>query len=339
MTGSEPTPAARTASVPGASPEAPGATEAYVEALVRLHADRHYPNLLGAIDGEPLVRLEGFGDGLTTVAMRQDQLSTSWLSAVLGFRLAQFATTGLIDNDLVHDLRLVHEPVVDDVGVATVHVVTLTETGRLVGYVALVGSDDPEPLALDDPDRARFPAEAAHDVDLLSELAAPGRTTHGAWEIKRFVKDRAMPHGPQRERVPWHLIAGLGEVILADPANRVILGDSGERGALRHLRLVGMDTSVVEGTRPTLPRTELMWPSYELPTDTRAKPFAGLVTSEARRAIDTIEEALRLPVAPGWRRRATRMLLANRGGAVGRTLLSRMGVHRSSPRRGGGAAA
>lgn len=301
----------------------PDDVAAYVQALVRLHGDRHYPGLLAAIDGPPQVRLDGFGDGLTTVAVAQHQLSPSWLAAILGFRLAQFATTDLVDTRLVHDLRLVHEPVVADVGLPTIHVVTLTETGRLVGYVALVGSDDPHPLALDDPGRARFPAESAHDVDLLSPLAAPGRTTHGAWEIKRFVKDRAMERGPQRDRVPWHLIAGLGRVIQADPANLVVLGDSGERGALRHLRLVGMDTTIVEGTTPTLPRSELLWPSYELPVDRRAKPFAGLVTPDAGRAIDTIERALRLPPGAGWTRRATRMLLTNRGTTVGRRLLGR----------------
>ncbi len=316
---------------------------AYVEALVRLHGERHYPGLPAAIDGDPLVRLDGLGDGLTTVAVAQTQLSPSWLAAVLGFRLAQFSTTDLVDVELVRELRMVHEPVVADVGVPTVHVVTLTETGRLVGYVGLVGSDDPAPRALDDPDRARFPAEVAHDVDLLGPLAAPDRTTHGAWEIKRFVKDRAMARGPQRDRVPWHLIAAMGEVVLADPANRVVLGDSSERGALRHLRLVGMDTTVVEGTMPSLPRTELMWPSYELPVERRAKPFAGLVTPAAGRAIATIEQALRLPPGSGWRRRATRMLLANRGATVGRDLLSRWGLGPGSARsrtgRAGGDAA
>lgn len=298
---------------------------AYVEALVRFHGDRHYPGLHAAIDGEPLVRLDAFDDGLTTVAVGQDQLSSSWLAAVLGFRLAQFATTGLIDNRLVVDRRLIHEPVVADRGVPTVHVVTTTETGRIVGYVALVGSDDDVPLPLDDPGRSRFPVEVAHDVDLLTAHAAPGRTTHGVWEIKRFVKDRRMARGPQRDRVPWHLIAGMGRVVLLDPANKVIVGDSSERGALRHLRMVGMDTAIVEGTEPSLPRTELMWPSYELPDTVRAKPFVGVVTPDASRAIDTIERALRRPPEPGWTRTATRMLVADRGRAVGRRLVSRLG--------------
>jgi hypothetical protein len=267
--------------------------ERYAEELVRLHGSLTYPGLADAIDGEPLCRLDRYGDRLTTVSFRESQLPERYLRGVLGFRLAQFLQTGLIDPELVYRRAMSHEPIVPASGPDTIHTVTLDETGRIVGYIAMVGAPDREPLALDDPARGRFPAEVAHDVDLLSPLAAPGRTTHNAYEIKRFVRDRAMAKGMQRDRVPWHLILAVAKVVLSRGDEiQLLLGDSGERGALRHLRLILLDLVVVEGTTPSLPRTELMWPSYHLPDERRAKPFVGVVPPDGSVIVDTIESTL-----------------------------------------------
>jgi hypothetical protein len=261
----------------------------YVEELVRRHAALRYPGFAEAIDGEPLVRLEGYGDGLTTVSVRESQLPWKYLRGVLGFRLAQFLQTGLMDPELAYRRGLDHEPLVQTTGPETIHTVTVTDAGQIVGYIGLVGSPDPEPLALDDPARGLFPAELAHRVELLSPYAASGRSSHNAYEVKRFVRDRSMPRGVQRDRVPWHLILAIGKVGLATPEIELVVGDSGERGALRHLRLVGFDLEVIEGSKPSLPRSELMWPSYELPTKRLAKPFVGAVPRALADYMDAIE--------------------------------------------------
>jgi hypothetical protein len=279
--------------------------ERFAAALAQLHDALEFPGLLDAIDGEPVCRIDGFGDGLTTVSFRQHQVPEAYLRGILGFRLAQFLRTGLIDAQLVHRELMFHEPIVRATGPDTIHTVTLTESGRIAGYIALVGSPDRVPLPLDAPGRGRFPVELAHDVELLSELAAPGRTTHSVWEIKRFVRDHAMARGEQRDRVPWHLVLAVGRVTLAlGAAVQVMIGDSGERGALRHLRLTGLRLRVIEGTTPRLPRSELMWPSYELPAERRAKPFVGVVPDDAAAYVEAVEAALRLRTEGHWLRQA-----------------------------------
>jgi hypothetical protein len=278
----------------------------FAEGLGRLHGSLTYAGLADAIEGEPLCRLDGLGDGLTTVTFLQSQLPERYLRGILGFRLAQFLQTGLIDPELVHRRAMFHEPIVQPTGPETIHTVTLTETGKIVGYIGMVASPDPEPLALDAPERGRFPVESAHGVELLSAFAAPGRTTHDVYEVKRFVRDRAMPRGPQRDRVAWHLILANGHAIASHRGGiQVVLGDSGERGALRHLRLLlGMDLVVIEGTTPSLPRTELMWPSYFLPPERLAKPFVGEVPSGADEYLDVIGAALRRIGDDEWQQHA-----------------------------------
>jgi hypothetical protein len=266
------------------------ATSRYVSDLARLHGTLRYGGLLAAIEGPPICRIEGLGDGLTTVSVWERQLPERYLQALLGFRLSQFLQTGLMDRELVHRRALFHEPLPGPArGVETIHTITLTGEGRIVGYLGLVGSADPEPLPLDSPVRSRFPVEIAHRVELLSGYAAPGLTTHNAFEIKRFVRDALLPHGEQRNRVPWHLILACMKVGGTLDQIKLVVGDAGERGALRHLRLVGFDPRVVEGTTPWLPRSELMWISYELPVEKRAKPFAALVPGNLAELDELIE--------------------------------------------------
>jgi hypothetical protein len=288
------------------------ATARYVSDLARLHSTLRYGGLLDAIEGPPLCRIEGLGDGLTTVCVWEHQLPERYLQAVLGFRLSQFLQTGLMDRELVRRQALFHEALPGPSrGVETIHAITLTGEGRIVGYVGLVGSADPEPLPLDSPVRSRFPVEIAHRVELLSDYAAPGLTTHDAFEIKRFVRDGTLPHGEQRNRVPWHLILACAKLGAMLDQIKLVLGDAGERGALRHLRLIGFDPRVVDGTTPWLPRSELMWISYELPVEKRAKPFVALVPPNLRELFDMIE-ALVAGGGAGWRQ----ALVSGLGGAA-----------------------
>jgi hypothetical protein len=271
---------------------APGPAEGYARNLMRWHSGLLYPGLVDAVGPDALCRLGGYGDGLTTVSVRESALPEPFLRGVLGFRLAQFLQAGLMDPDLVYQRRLVCEPVTPAAGPETVHTITVTDAGQIVGYIGLVGSADPVPQPLDSPARAWFPAEVAHDVNLLAPFAAPGRTSHHAYEIKRFVRDCSMPRGTVRDRVPWHLMLAVQRAALRLAGVQVVLGDSSERGALRHLRLLGFEPTVIEGTRPRLPRSELMWPSYEFPPSRLAKPFACTVPGDLAWFMDLVESSL-----------------------------------------------
>jgi hypothetical protein len=286
------------------------------EEIVRLHSRMTFRGLPDAIHGEPLVRIAGFGDGLTTIAVRESCLPGRYLRGVMGFRLAQFIHLGWMDADIAYRRGLYHEPLSTSPGPETIHTLTLTAEGRIAGYIGLVGSTDATAMALDAPDRGLFPAEDAHHVELLSGFAAPGRTTHHVYEIKRFVRDRFMARGPLADRVPWHLMLALGRVrdALGDDI-QLICGDSRENGALRHLRLVGFDPLVIDDTRPSLPRDQLMWPSYEQAQ--LAKPFAAEIPADIEEVMHAIEGGLRLPCEAGWQRAAIGRFLAIRAaGAV-----------------------
>lgn len=291
---------------------------------MRLHDKLSFRRLPDSIEGDPLFRLDGHDDGLTTLSVRQSQLPERYLRAVMGFRLAQFLQMGWMDPELAYRRALYHEPVTVAAGPETIHTVTLTDTGRIAGYVALVGSPDPVALPLDAPQRELFPAEAAHHVDLVTGFAAPGRDTHQVYEIKRFVRALSMVRGVQRDRVPWHLILAIGRSSLAlEGQIKMVVGDSRENGALRHLRLLGFDPFVVEGTAPCLPRSELMWPSYEQPE--LAKPFIASVPRKLVDYMAAIEAALLRDAAADWRREAIAHLMALHRAA------GQLGEHDSQP--------
>jgi hypothetical protein len=279
----------------------------YAEEIVRLHERLRWRGLPEAIIGTPLFHHQDNGDGLTTIVVSENQLPDRYLRGIMGFRLAQFLRLGWMDAEIAYQRALFHEPLGEPQPVPTLHTVTLTGAGRIVGYLALVGSADESGLPLDSPNRKLFPAETAHRVELLSGFAGPGLTTHQVFEIKRFVRDLAMPHGPQRDRVPWHLILALGKAASSQPGEiEVVVGDSTEDGALRHLRLLGFDSRVIEGTAPSLPRTELMWPSYEKPK--LAKPFAARAPAKFDLKLGIVASALSLPPEPGWQREALRRI-------------------------------
>lgn len=278
--------------------------------IVRLHEHLNFRGLPDAVVGEPLFRLDSGSDGLVTVSVYEHQLPGRYLRAVLGFRLAQFLQLGWMDPDLALAGALYHEPVRSSPGPATVHTVTLTRTGRIVGYVGLVGTTDPLPLPLDAAQRQLFPAEVAHNVDLLSDFAALERTTHRVYEIKRFVRASWLPRGVQRDRVPWHLMLAMGRSSLAcgTAPIQLVVGDSRENGALRHLRMLGVAPVVAAAARPQLPRTELMWPSYEQAEV--ARPFTAVVPDDVHRYLDVIEQAIAADPESNWRQQAVLDLLA-----------------------------
>lgn len=284
---------------------------AYVEHLLGLSRTRRLPSLVPDLGDAAACRVDGLGDGLTTLVFRTDQVDSETLRVIMEFRLAEFLGLGMMSARLARRLNLSSEPVAD--ARHSMHAVCLDETGRILGYLALLGASEPVPAGLGDPGRERFPVEHAHHVDLVTRFARTGLTTHDTWEIKRFVRASGLPRGHQRDRVPWHLIAALGLAGRALDDVGLIIGDSREDGALRHLRLIGFDPLVLPDTRPSLPRDYLMWPSYERPVT--ARPFASLVPPRVDAALSAIVTLLRRDSDdPGWQRTLLRELRALRSG-------------------------
>ncbi len=281
--------------------------------IVDLHRRLRFGKLPDALREVATATASGYDDGLVTVVVPQRLIPLRYLTGIFGFRLAQFLHLGMMCPVLVHRRGAFHEPIDRLNEVDSLHAMTIGPDGSLLGYVGLVGSSDPRPLPLDHPERYEFPAEQAHRVRLLDEFARPDLTTHQAYEIKRFVRSWSMPPGPVSDRVPWHLILALSRAVLGlGEAAQVLLGDSREDGALRHLRLIGFDPVVVPDTRPRLPRTELMWLSYE--QQQVARPFAAPVPDTLAGTTRVIDNALREPPTAGWQRRTLTRLLSDRPG-------------------------
>lgn len=269
-----------------------GERERYVSDIIRLHSTLDFRSLPDHVVGDPLYSVYDARDELITLTVEDDQLPLRYLNGIMGFRLVQYLRLGWMSPQLVYERAVFRETVRHPEGVQNVHTVSLcTRTGRIRGYISLGCSQDPVSMPLDHPDRGRFSTEVAHDIDLLGRFAADGVGTHQAFEIKRFVRDLDLPPGPGTERVPWHLLLGLGRVISASGDRmRVMLGDAKEKVAIRHFRLTGFDLQVDRGTSPRLPETDLMAPIYD--QDVIAVPFVAPVHADLGDYMDLIEDYL-----------------------------------------------
>ncbi|MDX2546404.1 hypothetical protein ACOT81_37060 [Streptomyces sp. WI04-05B] len=266
--------------------------ERYVSDIIRLHSTLDFRSLPDHVLGDPLYSVYDPTDELITLTVEDDQLPLRYLNGIMGFRLVQYLRLGWMSPQLVYERAVFRETVRHPPGVQNVHTVSLcTRTGRIRGYISLGCSQDPVSMPLDHPDRGRFSTEAAHDIDLLGRFAADGLGTHQAFEIKRFVRDLELPPGPSTERVPWHLLLGLGRVISgAGDRMRLMLGDAKEKVAIRHFRLTGFDLQIDRGTSPRLPETDLMAPIYD--QDVIAVPFVAPVHADLGDYMDLIEDYL-----------------------------------------------
>ncbi|MFH9618691.1 hypothetical protein [Streptomyces pratensis] len=252
----------------------------YVADIIELHERLSYRQLPAEISGTPLYHAEDEHSGLITLTARDSQFPARYLRGILGFRLAQYLRLSWISADLVYRTAAYHEPLPRPGPVESIHTVTLcSRTGRIRGYVGLSCSADTVSLPLDSPRRSLFPTEAAHGIDLLGQYARLGLGTHQVFELKRFLRDQSMPLGIQHDRVPWHLMLGMGEAMIQlDDGIRLVLGDAKEHVALRHLRLAGFDLHVVEDTSPSLPPSDPLAPIYH--QGVLAKPFVAPVPED-----------------------------------------------------------
>jgi hypothetical protein len=264
----------------------------YVADIVRLHSELDFRGLADHLIGRPLHFRHDEQYGLTTLTVLDDQLPLRYLNGVLGFRMAQYLRLGWMSERLVYEGAMFRETVDHPDGVQNLHTVSLdSRTGRIRGYIGLACAKDPAPLPLDHPGRYRFPTENAHDIDLVSRYAAPGVSTHQAFEIKRFVRDLEMAAGKAAEVVPWELLLSLGKsIVRGDGRIKIMLGDAKEHRALRHFRLTGFDVHVETGTSPRLPETDVLAPIYD--QDIVAVPFIAPVPADLDDFMNVIRDGL-----------------------------------------------
>lgn len=269
-------------------------TRRYAADIVAMHERLSYRGLLHHLPQAGLPHLAVRGDGLTTVAVHTEQLPHRYVLGLQGFRLAQYLQLGWACAEALHRSASFCEPA-RWLHPADVHVVTLSgRTGRILGYLNLttLGEDGPQSLLA--PDRARFPVEKAHGINLFERIPAPeGVGTDGVRELKRFVHARSLTDKAQRLRVTLELLLGAGQALVTvEPAVRVLVGDVEEDVALRHLLLAGLDVHLIEDTQPRLPDEDLLHAAYSRRGP--VKPFVANVPDrgDLRHRIELLETTL-----------------------------------------------
>lgn len=229
-------------------------------------------------------------DGVITLGLRTDQLTSRHLLALQGFRLAQYLKLGWICEDIIASRGMFCEPAHG--GDDDLHMVTVSDSGDILGYLALVGNADAAGLALDDPCRSLFPVERAHDINLAEQITEPGVRSDQVRELKRFVHRRSMTDRRMRIRVTLELLLAAGNLVLNLPSTRFVVGDVEEHVALRHLVMVGLEVRLIEGTQPRLTAGDYLHPAYTKRGD--VKPFLAEVPDRLAilRRIQRLEVAL-----------------------------------------------
>ncbi len=251
-------------------------------------------------------------DGMTTLGLRTDQLTTRHLLGMQGFRLAQYLRLGWVCSDAIASRAMFCEPT-QAMRDEDLHLVTVDGQGRILGYLGLAGVDGSLPLA--DPERAPFPVEVAHRVNLADAVPSLAATpADQVRELKRFVHRRSMTDKLDRLRVTVELLLAAGSVVLEMPEVRVLVGDVEEHVALRHLMMMGLETRLVEGTSPALEERHYLHHAY---TERAAvRPFVADVPSAESLGgrLRLLEELLESPDPVG----CLRALVSDSGGTVAR---------------------
>jgi hypothetical protein len=232
----------------------------YADDILALHDRLNFRSLLSLPPQECAYQARR-ADGLLTLGLRTDQLDHRHLLALQGFRLAQYLKLGWICQDLIAARGMFCEPSYG-VGEDDLHMVTVSPTGEILGFLGLAASADPEGVELRDPKRWRFPVERAHGVDLADHIGEGTVHSRQVRELKRFVHRRSMTDPELRMRVTLELLLAAAHLIGQLPSTRWVVGDLEEQVALRHLVLVGLDVRLIEGTSPHLAGRDYLHPAY-----------------------------------------------------------------------------
>ncbi|MFD3563586.1 hypothetical protein ACFWVU_28545 [Streptomyces sp. NPDC058686] len=237
----------------------------YIQDIVRMHSRLSFHGMAGQLQkNDALLYQANHGRGLVTLVAHTGQIPERYLIGLAGFRLAEYLQAGFASEELVFGRSLFCEPIrefhQDDT-----HVITIDEeTGRILGYVALAHSKDPEPRPLTDPGRLLFPCEEVHSVRLQTALPdVQALETRHVREVKRLAHNHTVTARDLRLRITLELLAGITMAIHAERDSiRLLIGDLEEHIALKHLVLLGLDVYLLTGTTPKVSRQDLMHPRY-----------------------------------------------------------------------------
>ena len=270
-------------------------SDRYAADVVSLNRDLSFRNLARQ-DPAIFTHFVERGDGLVTLSVPTRHLPHRYLIGLQGFRLAQYLQMGWACSSVAYLQAIFCEPL----GVAHAddqHIITMSPTGRILGYVSLATNGDEESRDLFDPARAAFPVEEAHGVNIFDHVAPlPGVGTHEVRGLKRFVHSRTLTDKTQRLRVTLELLHGLGQAVASStPAVRTLIGDVEEHVALRHLLMAGLEVQLVEGTAPRLTADDLLAHAYT--ERASVKPFVSHLPDAAFAEQQTamLKEMLELP--------------------------------------------
>ncbi|MGW4802905.1 hypothetical protein [Kitasatospora sp. NPDC004272] len=268
----------------------------FVADVRAVHDRMNLRGLAAAVRPDDLLYLARRQDGLVVLAARHQGIPHRYLLGIYGFRLAQYLRLGFASEELAYRRALFTEP---HGGTAAneVHVLAMDErSGAILRYVSLVGAPDDAPQDPRDAARPPFPCEQAHRVNLFDhvEFDEPVATRE-IWEVKRLVHrtPQAGDDGATRLRVTLELMLGfytaLGRI---RPAVKVLVGDGEEGVAIQRTLRSLREITVLEGTTPSLPDDDLMFPLYTAREVVKAFAARAPQGAELDRLTDRLTEAL-----------------------------------------------
>jgi hypothetical protein len=287
----------------------------YVQDILRMHSRLSFHRMAAELHkNNALLYRSDHGQGLVTIAAHTTSIPDRYLMGLAGFRLSEYLQAGFASETVVFDRSLFCEPIRKFHDTDTHVITTEAASGRILGYVALAHSKDPEPRLLADAERLLFPCEEAHAMRLQAVLPdAADLETHQIREVKRLVHAHNVTDRALRLRITLELLAGITMAVHAEGGStRLLVGDVEEHVALRHLVLLGLEVHLLTGTTPALSRQDLMYPMYV--TREKVLPFYAWIpeAEEVARLGKLLERAVAVtsPI------RALRELMAELSGTV-----------------------
>lgn len=271
-------------------------TDSYASTVQMVHSLTNFRSLPTLVPAEGLLYHAEHENGSIVLAVRNDALPEAYRQGIYGFRLAQCLRLKFASAEIAFRRSLITEP--NGVHSNEIHVLALDpETGGILRYISLLGSSDPEPVNARDPRRMLFPCEVAHGLNLFQHVRVDDSLdTSRIWEVKRLVQrpEEAQVPAEYRLRLTLELMLGFYTALSRiQPEVQVLIGDGEEGIALRRLLRSLRDITVVEGTVPSLPADNLMFPLYTV-RDV-VKPFVAQAPrgDELKKLIDNLDQGVR----------------------------------------------
>ena len=210
--------------------------------------------------------LRGERSGVRVAIVDTKAIGEELLSALLGWRLAQYLFTGFYDEARVRELGWTSEPR-DSVHENDLHGIALDGRGRLLCYVTLKqpeGLADARYVAVG---RSPFPCEEVHGRAWQKLLALPDDFPAAAvWELARFCRDQRRGRlDAASRRAPLELALGVAH-FARRPAEQLRIragtGDFDPDVALRNVRFFFIPVATFAPHQVTLPAGHPLTPRY-----------------------------------------------------------------------------